>query len=233
MDAPPSARIAAAASAAAAAASAKLVTLLAGVAPPTPASHLRGASSCAEARPAVPHFEAARCSSSRAHWLSLYHARESMTSVVLIMTRPRASGCSERLSAVCSCLTLLSSPCGPVALVFCGGSLVKKLCCGISGALAAQGRQWQTAARGWREMPSRRRRTTPPTARCTAPGPPTTRCSTMRSMRGSQAALRMRPATWAASSLWAAPGRTTPLQPPPQTRFPEASILAPAKNPPP
>ena len=54
-------RIAAAASAAAAAASAELVTLLAGVAPPQPVSHLRGASSCAEARPAVPHFAAARC----------------------------------------------------------------------------------------------------------------------------------------------------------------------------
>lgn len=54
-------RIAAAASAAAAAASAKLGTLLAGVVPPAPVSHQRGASSCAEARPAVPHFQAARC----------------------------------------------------------------------------------------------------------------------------------------------------------------------------
>ena len=56
-------RIAAAASAAAAAASAKLGTLLAGVAPPAPVNHPRGASSCAEARPAVPHFQAARCRS--------------------------------------------------------------------------------------------------------------------------------------------------------------------------
>ncbi len=53
-------RIAAAASAAAAAASAKLGTLLAGVVPPPPVSNLRGTGSCGEARPAVPHFAAAR-----------------------------------------------------------------------------------------------------------------------------------------------------------------------------